>query len=377
MIVPDLELSALPLDVLAAGETDRGCTRTSNEDTLLVRSDLGLYVVADGAGGHNAGNVASAIATSTVAKHFDASEAESQGRPEVDAFGLWTAARRISTAVQRANAAVIDIARSSNRYRGMGTTIACAVLVPETGRLHIAHVGDSRCYRLRKGTLELLTHDHSILNDVMELYADLDDAALARLPRKVITRALGLDEQVRVSVRTFQAQVGDRYLLCSDGLTGELRESLLENLLGQTAPVADIVRDLVRTAKDAGGRDNITALVLACTPGTVGAPRPKRSLTPARHEASQPDIVTSEITTLDPEIVMMHSESDSRDKSEPQISVVPMNSVDAQTIRALDRVAGALGTSVTKCVRCTAGLEQGAVVCPRCGYSDTKPLSRG
>src|SRR5882672_7640709 len=102
MIVPDLELSALPLDVLAAGETDRGHKRTSNEDTLLVRSDLGLYVVADGAGGHNAGNVASAIATSTVAKHFDASELESQGRPEIDMFGLWTAARRISTAVQRA-----------------------------------------------------------------------------------------------------------------------------------------------------------------------------------------------------------------------------------------------------------------------------------
>ncbi|HEX7670685.1 MAG TPA: protein phosphatase 2C domain-containing protein, partial [Polyangiaceae bacterium] len=229
----ELDLSALPLEVFAAGETDRGCKRASNEDTLLVRSDLGLYVVADGAGGHNAGNVASAIATSAVAKHFDASEIESRDRPEIDAFGLWTAARRLSSSVQRANTAVIEIARSANKYRGMGTTIVCALLVPETGRLHIAHVGDSRCYRLRSGTLELLTHDHSILNDVMELYADLDDAALTRLPRKVITRALGLDEQVRVSVRTFQARVGDRYLLCSDGLTGELRESLLENLLGQ------------------------------------------------------------------------------------------------------------------------------------------------
>jgi serine/threonine protein phosphatase PrpC len=375
--VAELDPSALPLDVLAAGETDRGCKRASNEDTLLVRSDLGLYVVADGAGGHNAGNVASAIATSTVAKHFDASEIESRDRPEIDAFGLWTAARRLSSSVQRANTAVIEIARSANKYRGMGTTIVCALLIPETGRLHIAHVGDSRCYRLRSGTLELLTHDHSILNDVMELYADLDDAALTRLPRKVITRALGLDEQVRVSVRTFQARVGDRYLLCSDGLTGELRESLLENLLGQAGSVADVVRDVVRAAKEAGGRDNITAVVLDCKPGT-GAPRPARP--PAiqePHEGSLPDIVTSELTDLDPEIVMMNSDGMGREGSAPHIRVVPLNSVDAQTIRALDRVAGALDTSSRKCGRCGAGLEHGAMLCPRCGYSEGEPLSRG
>lgn len=384
MIVAELEANAHGLEVLAAGETDRGLTRASNEDTLLVRSDLGLYVVADGAGGHNAGNVASAIATSAVAKHFDGSEAEYQDKPEIDAFGLWTAARRLSTSVQRGNAAVIEIARSSNRYRGMGTTIVCALLVPETGRLHIAHVGDSRCYRLRGGRLEVLTHDHSILNDVVELYPDLDDAALTRLPRKVITRALGLDEQVRVSVRTLQAHVGDRYLLCSDGLTGELRESLLENLLGADAPVADVVRDLVRMAKEAGGRDNITALVLDCKPGT-GAPRPSRPVPrPSQpppgfraEESSLPDIQAVELSTLDPEIVMLHSEGTRHEGSEPRISVVPLNSADSQTIRALDSVANVLGSPASKkCKRCTASLEQGAVVCPRCGYSDAEPLSR-
>src|SRR5689334_9150270 len=97
--------------------------RSSNEDTLLVRADIGLYVVADGAGGHNAGNVASAIATSALAKFFDASEAEFRTKPEMDQFGLFTAARRLSTAVQNANGAVIEIARSSNRFRGMGTTV--------------------------------------------------------------------------------------------------------------------------------------------------------------------------------------------------------------------------------------------------------------
>ncbi|HVU04674.1 MAG TPA: protein phosphatase 2C domain-containing protein [Polyangiaceae bacterium] len=367
---------ALPLEVVSAGETDRGIRRSSNEDSLLVRSDLGLYVVADGAGGHSAGNVASAIATSAVAKWFDGSEAEYRDKPEMDAFGLWTAARRLSIAVQNANTAVIDIARTSNRYRGMGTTIVCALLSPETGRLHIAHVGDSRCYRLRDGTLELLTHDHSILNDVMELYADLDDQALGRLPRKVITRALGLDERVRVALRTYRALVGDRYLLCSDGLTGELGESVLETLVGVSAPIPDVVRDLVRAAKEAGGRDNITALVVDCKQGTASSTRqsPPRFTTTARFGGSQPEIIASELSGSAAEIVFFNPPGKD-DKAEPHISVVPVNSVDAQTIRALDKVAGALQNEERKCVRCSA-LMSGALACPRCGYTESEPLSR-
>src|SRR6185295_10400728 len=180
----------MALEIIAAGETDRGLRRGANEDAFLVRSDIGLFVVADGAGGHSAGNVASAMAATTLAKYFDSSEADFRDRPELDAFGLWSAARRLSMAVQKANNAVIEIARSANKYRGMGTTIVCLLLDDVSGRLHIACVGDSRCYRLRGNSLELLTHDHSILNDILELYPELDDAALARIPRKAVTRAL-------------------------------------------------------------------------------------------------------------------------------------------------------------------------------------------
>jgi serine/threonine protein phosphatase PrpC len=377
---------ALLLDVLAAGETDRGCKRASNEDTLLVRADLGLYIVADGAGGHSAGNVASAIATSEVAKRFDASEAASEGVPEVDAFGLWSAARRLSAAVHEANKAVIEIARSSNKYRGMGTTIVCALVVPETGRIHVAHVGDSRCYRMRNAALELLTPDHSILNDVVELYPELDDAALSRLPRKAVTRALGMEERVRVGVRTFQALAGDRYLLCSDGITGELGEAVLANLLGQSASAGDVVRELVRAAKDVGGRDNVTALVVDCRAASPGAVRPRpppRTVptpVPSKPRTAPPPDPQVELngpTELsDPEIVLFRTEGTKRDHSEPMISVVPVNTADAQMIRALDRVAGTLGGEEISCVRCGVKMDAGTLACPRCGYSDNEVLSR-
>jgi protein phosphatase len=349
------------------------------------------------------------MATTALAKHFDATEAEYAPRPEVDQFGLWTAARRLSAGVQKANAAVIEIARTANKYRGMGTTLVACVLVPETGRLHVAHVGDSRCYRLRHGELELLTPDHSILNDVLELYPELDDPAIQRLPRKAITRALGMEERVRVAVRTLRARPGDRYLLCSDGITGELGEGVIASLLGEAASPADIVRDLVRAAREMGGRDNITALVIECrslapgqkpvrpprrpstarmtavrpepsvpaatAPDAPAAPAPPSSR--AKPKAPPPDPVV-EITGLTevsvPEIVLMRP-ADPHEGSEPRISVVPMNSADAQTIRALDSVAGALGATQTECARCGAKLG-GAIVCPRCGYSDAEAVAK-
>jgi PPM family protein phosphatase len=366
----------IAVDVVAAGETDRGVVRATNEDALLVRSELGLYIVADGAGGHNAGNVASAIATSTVARHFDDSEAEYAGRPEQDTFGLFWQARRLSTAVQAANRAVIEIARTSNQYRGMGTTVVCALLAPESAHLHIAGVGDSRCYRLRQGVLELLTHDHSILNDVLELYPELDDAALGTLPRKAITRALGMEERVRVSLRTVGVAPLDRFLLCSDGLTGELPEAEIEELLGRKAPPADVVRDLVRAAKEAGGRDNVTALVLDCKASTSAPrPRPPRATpsepnpTPAAPtDGSQPAIEVAEMRPSDPEIVVIRRATSPADGSEPEIRVVPLNSADARTIRALDQVADALGPVEVTCPHCGALKERAALLCPRCGH---------
>ena len=416
----------MALEIIAAGETDRGLRRGTNEDAFLVRSDIGLFVVADGAGGHSAGNVASAMAATTLAKYFDSSEADFRGRPELDAFGLWSAARRLSLAVQKANTAVIEIARSANKYRGMGTTIVCLLLDEVSGRLHVACVGDSRCYRLRGHALELLTHDHSILNDVLELYPELDDTALGRIPRKAVTRALGLEERVRVSMRTMSAAPDDKYLLCSDGLSGELGEGVVAELLSRDISPADIVRELVRMAKDKGGRDNITAVVVQCKPapeppterreprapkgkrGSSSPPKSERSnpaasaapplpSRPAKsaprpesrgrkaaapffpRDASSPEIeVTGQVATgSEAEIIMIRAPRGSiSDLSEPRISVVPVDSVDAETVRALDDVANAIGPSEGVCSNCGAALGGLVLVCPRCGHGQAEPLSR-
>src|SRR5580704_18004302 len=188
---------------LAAGATDIG-QRDHNEDHVLLRPELGLFLLADGAGGHTAGNVASALATTTVANVFESSATSHSERPEIDRFGLWTVARRLSAAIHRANAEIIDIAKKSSKYQGMGTTVVALAFSPEGDVLHVAHVGDSRCYRLRAGVLERLTMDHSLIVDVLETHPDADDSLVARMPQHVITRALGMDEALRVPVRTLR-----------------------------------------------------------------------------------------------------------------------------------------------------------------------------
>src|SRR5579872_6930749 len=139
-----------------AGATDIG-QREHNEDQILLRPELGLFLLADGAGGHNAGNVASALATTTVANVFETSATMLIDHPEIDSFGLWTVARRLSAAIHRANAEIIEIAKKSAKYQGMGTTLVAIAFSPDGDVVHVAHVGDSRCYRLRNGEIEALT----------------------------------------------------------------------------------------------------------------------------------------------------------------------------------------------------------------------------
>ncbi len=138
---------------VGAGRTDVG-QREHNEDHVLVRPELGLFVVADGAGGHNAGNVASALAATTVANVFETSAKRLGSRPDIDDFGLHTMARRLATAIQRANSEVIEVAKRTEKYQGMGTTLVAAAFSDDGQFIHVAHVGDSRCYRLRDGMLE-------------------------------------------------------------------------------------------------------------------------------------------------------------------------------------------------------------------------------
>lgn len=251
----------------AGGATDVGQRRTHNEDTLLVRDDLNLYVVADGAGGHNAGEVASALCARSMSNYFGATVRSSHQSPEFNRFGIPNGARRLSAAVLKANRDIVEISRTSQAHRGMGTTVVAACFSARSGLMHVAHVGDSRCYRLRAGHLELLTQDHSLLTDVMEQRPELDDELLARLPKNLVTRALGVDEQLRVSVRSHALVEGDRYLLCSDGLSGPVPAPELAKALGRAETAQETAARLVALANAAGGPDNISALVLHCRGG--------------------------------------------------------------------------------------------------------------
>ena len=313
---PDLELPLLDIDV--AAEKNIG-GRTYDEDAVLVRSDLRLFAVADGAGGENGGNLASSIAVAAIARYFESTKEAMKGAPTFDVLGLPVAARRLAQAVVRANREVLDIARSSDMYRGMGTTLVAITPLPEHGVVHLAHVGDSRCYRMRAGRLEQLTQDHSLANDVLELRPDLSDEEAARLPRNVITRAIGMTENVRVGVRTLDLAPGDRFVLCSDGLTDVLGDDEIAEILATTPSVRDHARDLIAKALTNGADDNLSALVIRIDAGPGVVAVPKRHATrppPSRRHANSDEPDT--IIDIDdaPEIILV-------DDDDPEIAVVP------------------------------------------------------
>lgn len=347
---------------VAAGATDIG-ERDHNEDHVLLRPELGLFLLADGAGGHNAGNVASALATTTVANVFETSAAALADRPEIDTFGLWTIARRLATAIQRANAEVLEVAKRTAKYQGMGTTIVAAAFSPEGDIVHVAHVGDSRCYRLRDGLLEALTVDHSLVTDVLETRPDIDDQLLGRMPRHVVTRALGMEDSVRVTLRTSRVLAGDLYLLCSDGLSDALGDGRIEEELGNRRAPDKHVHALIAAALAAGAQDNVAAVVVGCEE-TEGVPRRRPSPGSAPPVALPTSLARRPMGSA-PEIIIVGVES----------RVVPSDSATEGLMDALGRFARLKQPSfpevvepkATRCMECGQPLESGAAACPTCG----------
>jgi protein phosphatase len=346
------------LDAFAAGATDIG-QRKHNEDHVLVRPELGLFVLADGAGGHNAGNIASALATTTVANVFETSATALADRPEIDPFGLSTTARRLSAAIHRANADIIDIAKRSERYHGMGTTLVALAVSPAGDAIHVANVGDSRCYRWRDGELEALTVDHSLMNDVLELEPTAEDALLAHAPRHVVTRALGMEERLRVSVRSLRARAGDLCLLCSDGLTGALEDDAIEAILSEPRTPDEHVRALLKNALEAGAQDNVAVVVVAFR--DVAAPSTRRpTLRPPMPHMPPPRPPFGSA----PEIIIVGVET----------HVVPAESADATLLDAVGRLSRLRAASApelgrpkpAQCSLCGQPLEGKAVRCPTC-----------
>ncbi|HEX6276553.1 MAG TPA: protein phosphatase 2C domain-containing protein [Polyangiaceae bacterium] len=291
---------------------------------MLVSEELGLYLVADGAGGHRSGEVASALAARSIKNYFGATIRKTHDQPEFDRFGIPSGARRLSAAILKANRDVIEIAKSQPKHRGMGTTVVAACFSPRSGLMHVGHVGDSRCYRMRGGHLELLTQDHSLLADVLEQRPELDDTVLARLPKNIVTRALGIDPLLRVSMRSYAVVAGDRYLLCSDGLSAPVPAQALAEALGARAEPSVTSQRLIELANDAGGPDNIATVVIECTdgPDQESVPPPPAAVAAMANDAA---------ARADPELLILGIED---------LEAMDADSASDDLLRALEGLIG-------------------------------------
>jgi len=239
---------------ISAGVTDVGRERDINEDRFVLLPAVGVFVVADGMGGHNCGEVASRMATNMVSAFFrEEKEQGGTGR---------TVEQLLATSLREANAKIHERAMNSVRYRGMGTTVVAAAFQQVERRMYIAHAGDSRCYRFRGGKLARLTRDHSLVEEALRSRPDMSETDLQHLPGNVITRALGVEPTVNVEVNSDGAEVGDVYLLCSDGLHGFVEEKRIEEILAQTDVLPTACGELVAEANASGGGDNITAVLV-------------------------------------------------------------------------------------------------------------------
>jgi len=237
--------------------------RDHNEDCLRLGPALDLFIVADGMGGHNAGEVASALAALSLENCFAASRSEPLP-PELtnDPRPLSPEARDLVASARKANADVFEISKTHPEHQGMGTTLVAAHVSRATGEFHVAHVGDSRCYRVRGGTIEQLTRDHSLISDALAFKPDLTEAELALFPKNVISRALGRAAAVDIDVRSDALHPGDVYLLCSDGLTGMVDDATILSCI-QNAPNLDLAcAALIDAANAGGGEDNVTAILI-------------------------------------------------------------------------------------------------------------------
>ncbi|MEZ4410907.1 MAG: Stp1/IreP family PP2C-type Ser/Thr phosphatase [Polyangiales bacterium] len=233
------------MKLVAAGLSDVGRERDHNEDSYAVEDALGLYIVCDGMGGHQAGEVASALAIATVVEY-------AQKHTEGDQLAVLADATRL------ANQRVIEEGSRNRKRKGMGSTLVA--LIRDGDDMGIAHVGDSRCYRFRASVLERLTRDHSLIE---ELAGD-DPVAHAALGgySNVITRAIGTAADTEPELRREKLQVGDLYLLCSDGLSGVVKDAEIARILAREGSLEDRCRELVQAANEGGGPDNISTVLV-------------------------------------------------------------------------------------------------------------------
>lgn len=248
--------------------TDQGRVRSNNEDAVSIDHQTQVVVLADGMGGYNAGEVASHMATELIRTEM-ARWLEQAPQP----LQSQQIRHTLENAVEHANLAIFQAAQNNTQYAGMGTTVVACVLWED--KLMLAHVGDSRCYRLRAGQLVQITRDHSWLQEQIDAGLITPEQAAQSGQRNLVTRALGVEEGVQVEVNEFLIDTQDLYLVCSDGLSEMVDTSDLTTIVAADASLPDKTQRLVDMANAHGGRDNISVvLIYANGP----APIRKRSL---------------------------------------------------------------------------------------------------
>jgi len=250
-----------PLRIEVAGETNVGMKRNHNEDNFSVLEESGLYIVADGMGGHASGEVASKMAVDALREFFTATadDPERTWPYKMDRSKGYEE-NRLITGIKLANLRIYESAQRDPRQRGMGTTIV-SIFAVDSG-VYIAHVGDSRVYRIRDKKMEQLTEDHSLLNDYIKMKR-LTAEEIANFPHKnVIVRALGMKDTVKVDSRFEQPQENDIILMCSDGLSGPVTDDELLDIATTTDDLKSAAAKMIERANANGGPDNITVVLV-------------------------------------------------------------------------------------------------------------------
>src|SRR3954469_21213817 len=254
----------------AAGISDVGLQRDHNEDSFAILKDQRLFIVADGMGGHRAGDVASRLATESIVDFFRAAAVEGYTWPFPFDTRLSDEENRLLCGIRIANRQIIERSTRSRECQGMGTTVVGWLFSASKGKMFIGHVGDSRAYRVRNKQIQLMTRDHSLVNDYLLAMPELTEEQRSELPKNVITRALGMQEHVSVDLQADDAQVGDAYVLCSDGLSGMIEDDEILALVTSSPELPDVCRKLIALANEHGGEDNITAVVVRIDAGAEG-----------------------------------------------------------------------------------------------------------
>ena len=251
-----------------ASLTDVGRQRNANEDALFESDGGPLFAVADGMGGARAGEVAAQTAVEELASLGERAD---------------VGERDLATAVEQANRRINELSRSDESLSGMGTTMT--LLAVRDKEVAIAHVGDSRAYRLRDGELERLTHDHSLVDEMVRAGRLTPEEAEVHPQRSIITRALGPEPEVEVERMTYPARPGDVYLICSDGLTSMIPEDAVAGILRGRSSLDGAAKELVRAANEAGGRDNITVVLFKLGGGDAGEAEQPTMIAPPSPES--------------------------------------------------------------------------------------------